>query len=242
MIKFQRKNLASITGFLGLSLLAIACSDSGGTNITNNIISLFDTVPTRADDVATKITDSWSDNEKSINLGSNEDIEEARTFQSFDGSGIFGFVQGDDGDEHAYLASYDSSGGMRQATRIRGPFSTSPFGDAVDDMIVVFTPSGDAVIAFVAVEDDDDSVTNDVESDRVFYGTFTRSLANTPLASTGQRFGFSSFTPIDTNVVNVDDNDALGMFVSTNLVDGNRRPPLRSYCLQHCFHCSWRNA
>jgi len=87
-------------------------------------------------------------------------------------------------------------------------------------MVVVWTPNGDAVIAFVAGQSADRAVTRDVSSDRVFYASFKRSLATTPKASTGQRYGISSFVAIDTNAVTTDDNSARGMFVSSNLIDG----------------------
>ncbi|MDF1665857.1 MAG: hypothetical protein P1V97_29140 [Planctomycetota bacterium] len=220
-MKLNMKQAFMATTLLSVGLFS-GCSDSGDTNITNTVINRFDTVPTRADEIATRIDESWSDNQKSINLGSNEDFETAKVFQSVDGGGIIAYVQGDDGEEFAYIAYYGPSGGVQQTVRMKGTFDDDGAfdTDSIEDMVVVFTPSGDAVIAFIAGQESDDAVPADNTSDRVFYGTFTRSLANTARASTGQRFGFSSFTPIDTNVITTDDNNAVGMFVSTNLVDG----------------------
>lgn len=221
MLKLNSKKAGLATTLLCVGLIS-GCSDSGDTNITNTVINRFNTVPTRADEIATRIDESWSDNERSINLSSTEEFDESRVFQSVDGGGIIAYNTGDDGNEHSYLAYYGPSGGVIQNVEIESDtFDSAPFDpQSINDMVVVFTPSGDAVIAFIADQDSDAAVPNDVATDRVYYGTFTRSLASTASASTGQRFGFSKFTAIDTNVLVTDDNNPVGMFVSTNLIDG----------------------
>ncbi|MEM6729948.1 MAG: hypothetical protein AAF658_00240 [Myxococcota bacterium] len=190
-----------------------------GTNWVCSENLFHELIPTRADAIATPVTDSRSDNSFSINIGATDDFAHFEVFPNTDGSGIIAWVQGDDGQEHLYLAYYGSDGGVINQSLARGNFSGSPFsafgGRPALGIVVVWTPSGDASIAFVAEERHPVGAPTILE-DRVFFGTFRRGLATTPEAASGERYGFSLFEPIDTD----DEQSVETLFLATNRVDG----------------------
>ncbi|MEM6730384.1 MAG: hypothetical protein AAF658_02445, partial [Myxococcota bacterium] len=188
-----------------------------GTNWVCSENIFRELIPTRADAIATPVTDSRSDNSLSINLGATDDFPRLEYFPNTDGSGIIAWNEGDDGQEYLYLAYYGPDGEVVNQSLARGTYGSSPFnatGRPQLGMVVVWAPSGDASIAFIAGDGLDPGAPQGF--DRVFFGTFRRGLARVASADTGERYGFSEFAPID----NDNDQDVQTLFVATNRVDG----------------------
>lgn len=191
-----------------------------GTNWVCRPNAFEELVPTRADAIATSVTASRSDNSMAINHGATDDFDGFAVFPSSDGAGIIAWLEGDDGDSHMYLAYYGPEGGVINQSPVRGDFGTDDTfdaeGDVTDSIVVVWTPSGDAFIAFIAQQGFDPADPAAEETPRVYFGQFSRALAATPRNENDVRYGFSRF-----NAIGVDAEDGIAvLYVASNLVDG----------------------
>ncbi|MEO1481838.1 MAG: hypothetical protein AAFU77_07010 [Myxococcota bacterium] len=191
-----------------------------GTNWVCRPNAFEELVPTRADAIATSVTASRSDNSMAINHGAADDFDGVSVFPSSDGAGIIAWLEGDDGDEHTYLAYYGPEGGVINQSPVRGDFGTNDTfdieGDVTNTMVVVWAPNGDAFIAFIAAQGFDPADPAAEETSRVYFGRFSRSLATTPRDGNDVRYGFSRFEAIGTDA----DEGVTVLYVASNLVDG----------------------
>ena len=72
----------------------------------------------------------------------------------------------------------------------RGNFDFSPFSDdTINTMTVVWLPNGDAVIAMIAEESDDDADPTSSSGDSVFLAFFRRSEATRREGTNGEIYG-----------------------------------------------------
>ncbi|MEM7262277.1 MAG: hypothetical protein AAF488_09835, partial [Planctomycetota bacterium] len=214
----------TVTVLAGLLFLAGCNGKDGDTIIMNNPSGGSTPVEGRADEIATTVDESWSDGYRSINIPETEDLEEFKVFRSTDGTGMIAWSQGDDGDEHAYVAYFGSDGALVNQVRLRGfGIGNGAYNDTVESMEVLWLPGGDALVVFLAVEDTDPTVVGDNNSQRVYVARFDASASTTPWNDENTvNFGFSEAMPFDTNVLTTDDNDAQSIFVASNLIDGTQ--------------------
>ena len=211
-------------GFLAILFVIPACKDRRTTVINSGNFALSP-VPTRADSIASPVTDSWNEPTlQSINPVQGVEIDELRVFRCCDGAGIVAWVErGPSATQRRwiYAAFFDVSGGVLQPVQIVGDFPDSMNRTTVANMVVVWTPAGDAVLAFIAEQSNDPTDLTDVTSDRVYFTSFRRTLATTPLGPSGEVRGFTpTAVAVDTNVTLTDDNDVDTLFAATNLADG----------------------
>ncbi|MCA8961057.1 MAG: hypothetical protein KDC38_11120, partial [Planctomycetes bacterium] len=220
----MRSIALSVVAVLSVAVLFSGCKGADGDTIfvNNPSPNPNPTTMSRSDHVATMVEESWSDNYQSINIPETEDLEEVKVFKCVDGAGILAWRQGDDGNEHAYVAFFDTTGGVVNQVRLRGfGIGYGAYDDAISSMEVLWLPDGDALIAFIAEQASDVTDAADAESLRAYVAYFDRSMATIPWNSAGTiNYGFHEAMPFDTNVVGSDDNDVDSIFMATNLMDG----------------------
>jgi hypothetical protein len=180
-------------------------------------------IATDADSVAYPVTDNWNEPSLfSINAIKARDVAGMQAFRCIDGAGLLAWREGGHISSKAFLffAYYGPDGNMMPAVEILGDFQDREFV-GMEDLAVVWTPGGDAVIAFRAEQAEDPLNEDDDESDRVYYTWFRRAYAELPLGPSGEIYGFRQWAePVDTNVPGTDDNNVDRIFVATNLADG----------------------
>jgi len=178
-------------------------------------------VESRADAIAHPVTDNWNEpTMMAINAVKARHIRELRAFRCRDGAGIVMWREGGGYKGFLFLAFYDTEGAIGPAVEMTGDFVDTgaiPF----NQVRIVWTPTGDAVIAFVARQSEDPSDGDDDESDRVYFTSFRRAFAELPFGPNGETWGFNAWArAVDTNITDEDDNQVNLLFAATNLVDG----------------------
>ena len=95
----SHKPILSLAAYLFLFAVVLPGCEEGDT------IRLSDgTVASRSDAIAAPVSESWTEDQRSINNGSTEDLDGYRNFPNTDGSSILAWVFGDDGEEYLSFA------------------------------------------------------------------------------------------------------------------------------------------
>jgi hypothetical protein len=207
---------------LAVGLLLVAFLAAGCDDTTTNFFETagVTVVTSRADSIAYPVTDNWNwPTYYSINPIKARDVKYIRSFRAADGAGLVAWEEGNR-KEFLFLAFYDAQGSIMPAVEILGDFQD--LGQIYFNQVnVVWTPGGDAVITFIAQQSADPTDPDDDTSDRVYYTYFRRLYAELPIGPTGETYGFRQWAePVDTNVTGEDDNEVQNIFVATNLADG----------------------
>ena len=206
---------------LAAALLLAALLTAGCDETTTSVFEAagVTVVTSRADSIAYPVSDNWNwPTNFSINPVKARSVKYLRSFRAADGAGIVTWEEGND-KEFLFMAFYDAEGRMMPAVEILGDFQDQ--GQVYFNQVnVVWTPNGDAVIAFLALQSVDPTDPDDTSSERVYYTYFRRLYAELPVGPTGETYGFRQWAEtVDTNVVGEDDNRVDNIFVATNLTD-----------------------